>query len=155
MVQIMMTLFLVKLSPAKVTNFFSSESSWTPKTQPNDSRAQRFFFPRENQNPFRENFWQFLGFHPWIFFSFRENFLKTVRENKNVYVKISLKTHPWKQKRVCVKKSHTKILEIFTWKNSLEINQICPLLRQLHRQKSHSWKIYQVTFWVFIPYVSC
>ena len=80
-----------------------------------------------------------------IFFSFRENFLKTVRENKNVYVKISLKTHTWKQKRVCVKKSHTKILEIFTWKNTLEINQISPLLRQLHRPKPHSHKKNQIS----------
>ena len=39
------------------------------------------FFPRENQNPFRENFGQFLGFHSWKNFSFRENFAKTAREN--------------------------------------------------------------------------
>ena len=39
------------------------------------------FFSRENQNPFRENFGQFLGFHPWKNFSFRENFAKTAREN--------------------------------------------------------------------------
>ena len=74
---------------------------------------QCFFFPRENQNPFRENFWQFLAFHPWNFFSFRENFLKSVREKKNVYVKISLKTHTWKQKRVCVKKKPQKNSENF------------------------------------------
>ena len=38
-VQIMMTLLFVMLSPAKVNKFLSSKSSWTPKTQPNDSRA--------------------------------------------------------------------------------------------------------------------
>ena len=29
----------VKVNPARVNTFFSSESSWKPKTQPNDSRA--------------------------------------------------------------------------------------------------------------------
>ena len=40
-VQIMMTLFCVILSPTKVTKFFSSESSWTPKTQPNGAVSRR------------------------------------------------------------------------------------------------------------------
>ena len=30
---------LVKVNPARETKFFSSKSSWKPKTQPNDSRA--------------------------------------------------------------------------------------------------------------------
>ena len=37
--QILLTLFWVKVSTARVIKFFSSESSWTPKTQSNDSRA--------------------------------------------------------------------------------------------------------------------
>ena len=43
--------------------------------------SQRFFFYRENQNVFRENVCQFLGFHSWFFFSLRENTLKNCQWN--------------------------------------------------------------------------
>ena len=39
------------------------------------------FFFGENQNLFRENFRQISSFHPWNFISFRENIVKTAREN--------------------------------------------------------------------------
>ena len=60
--------------------------------------------------------WKFLtifGFPSVNFFFLPWKFLKKCPWKKNVYVKISLKTHTWKQKRVCVKKKPQKNSENF------------------------------------------
>ena len=66
-------------------------------------RTQRFFFLVIIKNVFRKNFRKISGFHPWIFFNFCENFLKTARETPTVYVKISFISQTWKLKQACMK----------------------------------------------------
>ena len=127
-----------------------------PKTP---APEQRFFSPRENQNPFRELFWQFSGFHPWNCFSFRENIIKTARENTRcvrenffqiTYVKMGTCVRekynllfPWnlakftffctREKKILFRENYQNFAILFPWKRKSIREKIQKCVRENFR----------------------
>ena len=107
-----------------------------------------FFFSRENQNLFRENFRRFSDFRTWIFFPSVKKSWKLPVKTSIVYVKISSKSHTWKWKWVCVKNITNSFHEIWwIWpffvpvkKKALRENYRKFLISFPWKKKTHQWK---------------
>ena len=120
------------------------------------NHSSSVFFSRENQNLFREIFWQFSGFHPLKNFSIRENIVKTARENTRcvrenffqiIYVKMEMCVRekynllfPWNLAKFtffCTReKKEISSVKIIKFRYSLPVTK-----------KIHSWKNRKIRPW--------